>query len=163
MTTATVVSDQAAPADGQPLRIQSPNHQSPLTTTEADVTTDESDSEDITATDLLLRFQNRTDRFDTFVMTVETNSTMDGNQTYSAERTVWVDTDTYFPEKVHTAVHSENYSFEATQDYRNVSLNESLSDDRFDIDVRWASLWSVSPTRAWVNRRWLSSHSPVSR
>ncbi|MFC6974460.1 DUF4367 domain-containing protein [Halomicroarcula sp. GCM10025709] len=49
--------------------------------------------------------------------------------------TLWLDTDSYFLEKAHMVANSENHTVETTQDYRNVSLNESLSDERFTIDI----------------------------
>jgi len=82
--------------------------------------------------------------------TFEGREQLDGEETYrlslepnmtgtpvtgSVTITVWLDAETYFPKQTHSAVSSENYSFETTQQYRNVSLNESLSDDRFSIDV----------------------------
>ena len=53
----------------------------------------------------------------------------------SFDLTVWIDSETYIPKRAQSAVSSDNYSFETTQQYRNVSLNKSLSDDRFTIDV----------------------------
>ncbi|MDS0260921.1 hypothetical protein NDI56_16085 [Haloarcula sp. S1CR25-12] len=203
--------------------------------TESGESDTEHGNETPTADEVLSTFQNRTSSLDTLVMTVETDITMDGNETHSTERTVWVDyennrtrtertsdygetitvrngsatvtynaeentvsrfnssfgdrqldptgldrlinnsdaafegreqldgeetyrlslepnttgtmvtgsvdvtvwldAETYFPTQAQTAVSSDDYSFETTQRYRNVSLNESLSDDRFTIDI----------------------------
>ncbi|WP_284010468.1 DUF4367 domain-containing protein [Haloarcula pelagica] len=241
VTATTAVSHQAAPAAAQPSMDTTADTPDAADDGEAGANTATNDSENITTADLVSRFQNRTDRLDTLVMTVETNSTMNGNQTYSSERTVWVDyehdrmrtertseyaqsatsnefisvrnesgvvsysvedntvhrynssfsdrpadvtglssivnnseatfegrerldgeetyrlslkpdldamaatgevtvtlwldTDSYFLEKAHMVANSENHTVETTQDYRNVSLNESLSDERFTIDI----------------------------
>lgn len=71
---------------------------------------------------------------ETYRLSIEPNMT--GTPvTGSVNITVWLDAETYVPKQTHSAVSSENYSFETTQQYRNVSLNETLSEDRFTIDV----------------------------
>jgi outer membrane lipoprotein-sorting protein len=74
---------------------------------------------------------------------------LDGEQTYrldvtptntegmdgSVDATVWLDTDTYFPTKVATSMDNGEYDYEMTAQFRNVTLNESIPDDRFTIDV----------------------------
>ena len=80
-------------------------------------------------------------------VTYEGRDRVDGEQTYrldiarpntsglstSVDTTVWINTDTYFPTKA--AVESENSDFNVTIHFRNVSLNASIPDDRFTIDV----------------------------
>jgi outer membrane lipoprotein-sorting protein len=80
-------------------------------------------------------------------ITYEGRERLDGEQTYrldvtrpnatglstSVDTTVWIDADTYFPTKA--AVEAENGDFNVTMHFRNVSLNASISDDRFTIDV----------------------------
>lgn len=71
---------------------------------------------------------------ETYRLSLEPNKTGLGTVD-SFNITVWVDAETYFPKEARSVVSSENYSFETTQQYRNVSLNESLSDDQFTIDI----------------------------
>jgi len=53
----------------------------------------------------------------------------------SVDATVWVDTETYFPEAVHVETDSENFDYEMDAQFRNVTLNASIPDDRFSIDI----------------------------
>lgn len=71
---------------------------------------------------------------ETYRLSLEPNTT-DLTVTGSFNITVWVDAETYFPTQAHSSMSSEEYSFETTQQYRNVTLNESLSDERFTIDI----------------------------
>jgi len=84
--------------------------------------------------DATLEGRERLDGEETYRLSLEPNTT-ELATVDSFDITVWVDAETYFPKEASTVVSSENYSFETTQRYRNVSLNESLSDDRFTIDV----------------------------
>ncbi|ELY83947.1 DUF4367 domain-containing protein [Natrinema gari] len=79
----------------------------------------------------------------------EGQETIDGEATYrldmtptesntmadSADTTLWIDTDTYFPTKLTRDASGENYEYEMVMDIRNVSLNEPIADDRFTIDI----------------------------
>ncbi|WP_136718505.1 DUF2092 domain-containing protein [Halorientalis salina] len=74
---------------------------------------------------------------------------LDGEQTYrlevtptntdgmdgSVDATVWLDTDTYFPTKMATNIDSGESEYEMTAQFRNVTLNESIPDDRFTVDI----------------------------
>ena len=53
----------------------------------------------------------------------------------NASVTVAVDTETYFPVRIETAVQSERYNVSATQTYENVTLNEDIPDSTFELDV----------------------------
>jgi len=83
-------------------------------------------------------------------LTYETTERLDGEQTYrlsvtpnesamagpdSVETTLWIDTETYFPEKFHSVSDSENFDYEITGEFRNVTVNEAIPDSRFEIDV----------------------------
>lgn len=49
--------------------------------------------------------------------------------------TVAVDTETYFPVQIETAVSSDRYNITATQTYSNVSINENVPESAFELDV----------------------------
>jgi len=56
-----------------------------------------------------------------------------GNHSY--QTTVWVATETYLPVQSRTTSDSGQYSYEVTQEYRNVTVNEPIPEERFTIDV----------------------------
>ena len=82
-------------------------------------------------------------------LTYEGRERLDGEETYrlsatptdaneasgTADVTVWLDAETYFPTKMTSELTGDDYEYEATAHFRNVSLNETLDDDRFTIDV----------------------------
>ena len=49
--------------------------------------------------------------------------------------TVWINTETYMPVRYEVSMDSDRYSFESTVRFTNVSVNESIPDDRFSIDI----------------------------
>lgn len=51
------------------------------------------------------------------------------------EMTLWLDAETYVPAKFEMASESDRYSYETTIDFSNVSLNETIDDERFTIDT----------------------------
>jgi outer membrane lipoprotein-sorting protein len=76
---------------------------------------------------------------------------LDGEQTYrlnmtstytesmpdsrSRNATLWVDAETLYPEQVHVDIDSENFAYETNVRFQNVTLNASIPDDRFTVDV----------------------------
>lgn len=84
-------------------------------------------------------------------LSYETTERLDGERTYrldvtptdsgamaisdSVEATLWIDTETYFPEKFHVVSDSEDFDYEMTGEFRNVTLNEPIPDSQFEIDV----------------------------
>jgi outer membrane lipoprotein-sorting protein len=82
-------------------------------------------------------------------LTYEGRERLDGEQTYrlhatptdanetsgTVDVTVWLDAETYFPTKVTSELDGGDYDYEMTGQFRNVSLNESIDDDRFTVDV----------------------------
>jgi outer membrane lipoprotein-sorting protein len=77
------------------------------------------------------------------------NETLDGETTYVLEATpdeavagdaeasitVYLDTETYFPETVEQQSQSEDFEYSSTTTYENVTLNEELPDSTFDLDL----------------------------
>jgi len=53
----------------------------------------------------------------------------------SVDVTVWLDAETYFPTAMKSELEDSEYNYSITAQFRNVSLNESIPDDRFTIDV----------------------------
>ena len=51
------------------------------------------------------------------------------------ETTVYLDTETYFPTRVDSETRSEDYNHSSTLTYENVTLNEEIPDETFDLDV----------------------------
>jgi outer membrane lipoprotein-sorting protein len=64
-----------------------------------------------------------------FRMTASTDAAMDLNQT------LWLDSEYYYPLKVQQTVDYENRTVEYTTVLRNVTFDEPLPDDAFDLDV----------------------------
>jgi outer membrane lipoprotein-sorting protein len=62
----------------------------------------------------------------------DTNAMSDS---WSVDATLWIDAETYFPQKLHVDTDGENFEYEMTNRFQNVTLNTSISDDRFTIDV----------------------------
>jgi outer membrane lipoprotein-sorting protein len=87
----------------------------------------------VTGTDLTYEGRERLDGEETYRL----NATpTDANETAgTVDVTVWLDADTYFPTKVTSELSGGDYDYEMTGQFRNVSLNESLDDDRFTVDV----------------------------
>lgn len=52
-----------------------------------------------------------------------------------ASITVYLDTETYFPETVEQQSQSEDFEYSSTTTYENVTLNEELPDSTFDLDL----------------------------
>ncbi|WP_175452955.1 DUF2092 domain-containing protein [Halorientalis regularis] len=55
--------------------------------------------------------------------------------TQSVDATLWIDTETYFPQQIHIATDGENFKYETTSRFQNVTLNTSIPDDQFTIDI----------------------------
>lgn len=82
-------------------------------------------------------------------LSYEGRESLDGEQTYrldvtptntdgidgSVDATVWLDTDTHFPVKMATSIDSGESNYDMTAQFRNVTLNEPIPDERFTIDV----------------------------
>jgi|GEM_PF-2906706 len=82
-------------------------------------------------------------------LTYEGSERLDGEETYrlsvtptdangtagTADVTVWLDADTYFPTKVTSELTGDDYEYDMTAHFRNVSLNEGIGEDRFTIDI----------------------------
>jgi len=84
-------------------------------------------------------------------LTYEATERLNGEQTYrvsvtptdanamarfdSVEATLWIDAETYFPEKFHAVTDSDDSGYEMTTRFRNVTLDEAIPDSRFEIDV----------------------------
>jgi outer membrane lipoprotein-sorting protein len=49
--------------------------------------------------------------------------------------TLWINTETYMPVQYEMSMESDRYSFESTVRFTNVSINETVPDDRFGIDI----------------------------
>lgn len=78
------------------------------------------------------------------------NETVDGQETYvlkgtpesgtqpddvNASMTVYVDAETYFPEKIVHESTSDDFEYSSTITYENVTLNEEIPDSTFELDV----------------------------
>lgn len=74
--------------------------------------------------------------------------TIDGTETYRLDiepetqystgnynLTLWMDAETYLPVQYEMRSDSERYSYELTQRYTNVTVNETIPDERFTIDI----------------------------
>jgi outer membrane lipoprotein-sorting protein len=77
--------------------------------------------------------------------------TVDGQETYAlgvtpaeefqrdtdveTETTVYLNTETYFPVRIDSETRSEEYNHSSTTTYENVTLNEEIPDETFDLDV----------------------------
>lgn len=86
---------------------------------------------------------------DNSTVTYEGTETIDGETAYrlaihpetrynvsgSYNVTLWVDTETNLPVQTYIHSASDQYSYEVTQRYRNVTVNETIPDERFSIDV----------------------------
>jgi len=81
-------------------------------------------------------------------LTYEETVTLNGTETYrldidyqsdyteaDQDGTVWINTETYMPVRYEVSMDSDRYSFESTVRFTNVSVNESIPDDRFSIDI----------------------------
>jgi outer membrane lipoprotein-sorting protein len=53
----------------------------------------------------------------------------------SVDATLWIDAETHFPRQIHIATDSENFEYETTSRFQNVTVNASIPDDRFTIDI----------------------------
>ncbi len=71
---------------------------------------------------------------DVYVLTGEPTQAQYNNDA-NVSVTVAVDTETYFPVQITSAVDSEDMSFSTTQTYTNVSLNEEVPESAFELDV----------------------------
>lgn len=80
--------------------------------------------------------------------TYEERESLDGEETYrldvtptntgdvsDVDATLWLDTDTHFPTQLTTSYGGDDYDYETTVTFRNVSLNEPIPDERFTIDI----------------------------
>jgi len=52
-----------------------------------------------------------------------------------ASMTIAIDAETHFPVKIETTVDSEDFSYNTTRTYENVSLNEDVPESAFELDV----------------------------
>ena len=53
----------------------------------------------------------------------------------SVDATLWIDAETYFPQRIHIATDGDNIEYETTSRFQNVTLNSSIPDDQFTIDI----------------------------
>jgi outer membrane lipoprotein-sorting protein len=87
----------------------------------------------LNGSDLGYEGRERLDGEATYRLRVEPTNT--GSMSGSVDATVWVDTETYFPEAAHVETDSERFDYEMDAQFRNVTLNASIPADRFTIDV----------------------------
>jgi outer membrane lipoprotein-sorting protein len=87
----------------------------------------------LNSSDVSYEGRERLDGEATYRLNVEPTNT--GSMSGSVDATVWIDTETYFPEAVHIETDSENFGYEMDAQFRNVTLNASIPDDRFSIDI----------------------------
>jgi len=87
----------------------------------------------LNSSDLGYEGRERLDGEATYRLSVEPTNT--GSMSGSVDATVWVDTETYFPEAAHVETDSESFDYEMDAQFRNVTLNASIPADRFTIDV----------------------------
>jgi outer membrane lipoprotein-sorting protein len=86
----------------------------------------------VTETEIAYEGRDRIDGEEAYRLTVTpTNASALG----SVNVTVWLDTDTYFPTVMTSEIADDEHDFERTTHFRSVSLNASIPDDRFTIDV----------------------------
>jgi len=87
----------------------------------------------VTDTEITYEGRDRVDGEETYRLTM--TSTNASDPLGSVNVTVWLDTDTYFPTVVTSELDDGEHDFEQTTRFRNVSLNASIPDDRFTLDV----------------------------
>jgi len=87
----------------------------------------------VTDTEIAYEGRDRVDGEEAYRLTV--TPTNASGTLGSVNVTVWLDTDTYFPTVATSELDDSEYDFEQTTRFRNVSLNASIPDDRFTIDV----------------------------
>jgi len=81
-------------------------------------------------------------------VTYEGTETVNGTETYRLDlqpetqygatdydMTLWMNTETHLPVRYAADIESDQYSTEVTAEYTNVSVNETIADERFTIDV----------------------------
>lgn len=81
-------------------------------------------------------------------LTYEATEMIDGTETYrldadpqynytsgEIEATIWLDSETYMPVQYESSMNSDRYSFETTVQFNDVRINETIPDERFDIDI----------------------------
>jgi outer membrane lipoprotein-sorting protein len=87
----------------------------------------------VTDTEIAYEGRDRIDGEEAYLLTVTPTNASD--PLGSPNVTVWLDTDTYFPTVMTSELDDGETDFEQTTRFRNVSLNASIPDDRFTIDV----------------------------
>jgi len=81
-------------------------------------------------------------------LTYEGTEHIDGTETYrldiepqassidaEVDATAWISSETYMPIQIESSVEADNSSFESNVQFTNVSINETISDERFSLDV----------------------------
>jgi len=83
-------------------------------------------------TELTYDGTERIDGTETYRLDVEPqSSSIDGE----VDATAWISSETYMPVRLESSVEADNYSFESTVRFTDVRINETISDERFRLDV----------------------------
>lgn len=85
----------------------------------------------LNASEITYEERERVDGESTYRLSLVSNESMGAK----ANATLWIDTDTHFPKKMHVSPESEEMSYTMTMAFSNVSLNTEIPDSRFSIEI----------------------------